>query len=138
MGRLRKLIPWLAFLFSLLGLFSWRTVYAEGEGSPAWINSLPAPDAFYRFYVGRGSSNESERDAFSEAYSNAQEQALKENFGVETQIRNQSYQTEKEGILTKNIFESSGKVRLKNFEQVEFFREVDAGLTKVLLKKFLK
>ena len=115
----------------LLGLFLGRRAYAQGVGEPVWLQSLPPSDALYRYYVGRGESSKNEQDAFSEAYINAQEQALKENFGVEAQIRNQSFETEKEGILTKSISEHSQRVRLKGFEQVEFFRKVEEGSTQV-------
>ncbi|NBX76679.1 MAG: PEGA domain-containing protein [Proteobacteria bacterium] len=128
--RDRKLILF-GISMVLLGLFLGRRVYAEGEGEPAWLQSLPPSDAFYRYYVGRGESSKNEQDAFSEAYLNAQEQALKENFGVEAQIRNQSFETEKEGILTKSISERSQRVRLKGFEQVEFFRKLEEGSTQV-------
>ncbi|NBW99162.1 PEGA domain-containing protein [bacterium] len=131
MERHRRKLTLFGIILVLLGLFVGRRGYAEAEGEPAWLQSLPPSDAFYRYYVGRGESSKNEQDAFSEAYINAQEQALKENFGVEAQIRNQSFETEKEGILTKSISERSQRVRLKGFEQVEFFRKLEEGSTQV-------
>lgn len=100
-------------------------------GAPSWTTSNPTPDGIYRYYVGRAVSKSDEAEAFTQASRNAFEQAIRENFGFETEIRSQSYETTKDALLMKSITDLSRRVRLQDFEQKDSFKELSDGEIKV-------
>lgn len=103
------------------------------EGTPPWLTATPQPDDVYRYYVGRASSKNDESEAFTEAARRATEQAIRENFGFETEIRTQAFETAKDTLLAKTISDISRRVRFEDFEQKESFKSTENGEIKVWL-----
>ena len=54
---------------------------AAAAGKPDWVERVRPDDGTYKYYVGR-SSEPDDRKAFNEAYEDAAEAAMKENYGA--------------------------------------------------------
>ncbi len=94
---------------------------------PSWVQRLKSEDARFRYYVGRAAQCRDETVGFNEATSDAYAQAIRENFGVNAQIQSQSYESSNDFTTTKRFLESSRKVEVRDFEQVDFFKEEIEG-----------
>lgn len=117
---------------SLILLFSY-IAFAEASASPRpqWTISAPKSDAQYKYYVGRATEEMSEMEAWRTAKDQAQESAVRENFGVETSIASSSYESFNQVALDKRVQEIFPRVRLVDFEQIDSFVENDSGRVSV-------
>lgn len=109
--------------FALLFLILLSPLVAPASGRPGWTSATPRADGVYKYYVGRALDEASERDGWRVAKDQAQEAAVRENFGVETSIAASSYETSKEVTIDKRVSEAFPKVRLLDFEQIGSFTE---------------
>jgi len=103
-----------AVLFFLVSVSFART-------PPEW-KSLIKDDGTYRYYVGR-STDLDEAKAFNEAYSNAIEQAVRENFGIRTGISSQSYEDSSSSEYTRRMNSESPDVIVRDFEQIDSYKK---------------
>ncbi len=90
---------------------------------PLWTKGFKREDLFYRYYLGRGSSQESEAAAFEEATRKATEAAIRENYGVDTRIQKRISEDMKDSVIQSDMSEQSGDVTLRRFEEVESYSE---------------
>ncbi|MBK8203187.1 MAG: PEGA domain-containing protein [Bdellovibrionales bacterium] len=117
---------------SLILLFSYiATVEAFASARAQWIASVPKSDAQYKYYVGRATEEMSEKEAWRTAKDQAQETAVRENFGVETSIASSSHESFNQVALDKRVQEIFPRVRLVDFEQIDSFVESDSGRVSV-------
>jgi len=86
---------------------------------PYWVGARPQAGHEYKFYVGRGTSVFGEAEAFENARKDAQESAIRENFGVETHIAQDDYSTLSEQEFLQRRSERSKLVQLHDFELVD-------------------
>ncbi len=85
--------------------------------------STPKADAKYKYYVGRAIDEANENEAWRVAKHQAQESAVRENFGVETSIASSSFESANLVSLDKRVAELFPKVRLVDFEEVDSYVE---------------
>jgi len=107
---------------------------ARAEARPKWTAATPRADGVYKYYVGRALSEVNEQGAWRLAKDQAQEAAVRENFGVETSIAASSFESAKEVSLDRRVQELFPKVRLVDFEQVDSFVEERKGRFSVWIK----
>lgn len=110
-------------LFLGLMLFCCDYASAQAKSIPEWIQRPPQETAEYKFYIGRSSGSVSETAGYEEAFRMAQEAAIRENFGFETQIQQQEYSEPTQATYLKHTVEASAKVKVVGFEQVDSFHE---------------
>src|SRR5690606_5934964 len=79
---------------------------------PEWVARGKAGDATYKYYVGRSSQAANEQQGFNEATREAYEQAIRENFGFQTRIESDAYESSKKSLTTKRIQLLSQDVRV--------------------------
>lgn len=89
--------------------------------APEWTQRGRPSDATYKYYVGRSSGSESEQTGFNEATREAYEQAIRENFGFQTRIQSDAYESSTSVLSTKRVQVLSQDIRVFGFEQVDFF-----------------
>lgn len=118
---------------ALILLLSCIAAIAEASSSarPQWTTSAPKSDSQYKYYVGRGLEEMSEMEAWRAAKNQAQESAVRENFGVETSIASSSYESFNQVALDKRVREMFPRVRLVDFEQIDSFVENNSGRVSV-------
>lgn len=92
---------------------------ARADKLPDWVLKRPPNTKQYKFYLGRSNPISSEKQALREAIEDAQEQALKENFGVILKVDAEAHATLSEVKLSKRTSEVSELARLVLFEPVE-------------------
>ncbi|MCB0367670.1 MAG: PEGA domain-containing protein [Bdellovibrionales bacterium] len=107
---------WILVLFGALLVISHRSI-ADSDQLPAWIQTPPVNGGTYKYYVGRGWDPRSQGEAQNLAMRDAQDTAIRENFGVVTQIEVDNYRNLKETTLNQRINEVSQRVRLVEFER---------------------
>lgn len=98
---------------------------------PAWLSSPPKEDAEFFYYIGRSEDSTSEVRARKEAFTNAYEQAIQENFGFEAGIDSSEYQSDLDSKTVKNNFLSSRKIEFKDFQIVDSFLNREGRLYNV-------
>jgi len=89
------------------------------EEAPSWVKKPPVEDGLNRYYVGRASGDFSERELFNQAYEDAKNSAITENYGVLTQISKQSYESLESNTAINRVNETSKLVVLKQFQKTE-------------------
>lgn len=121
-------------MFLLLLATIWT---AQAATLPEWVDRPPRPDLKYRYYVGRATGETSERQAFHVATQDAVENAIRENFGVTTSINSTDLETSHYVALDKRTDETSPRVRLEDFEQIDshLVRE-EGGINVYLLFRY--
>jgi len=95
----------------------------NAKDTPDWVSKKPKNDSNYKYYIGRASDSNSEAQGCSEAYRDAQEQALRENYGVKAKIDTQTYSTNEKIELTKRASETSREVQFNSFELVDTYSD---------------
>lgn len=105
--------------YRLSVLFLAAASFAAADAAPEWIRRGRAADSTYKYYVGRSSQAASEQLGFNEATREAYEQAIRENFGFQTRIQSDAYESSKEVISTKRVQVLSQDIRVHGFEQVD-------------------
>ena len=111
------------FFVLQLGIFLFCTGTAEGA-LPAWLKAPPKEDSLYRYYVGRSNPAPSQAEAFKQAYQDAIESAIKENFGYSLEINKSSYQSAEKANLSEKVREQFRQVEVHGFElQDQYFAE---------------
>lgn len=92
---------------------------------PDWTLTPPRADGVYKYYVGRAFEESSEVEAWRVAKDFAQEMAIRENFGTETEISATSYESLGQAGIDRRMKELFPKVRLVDFEQIDQWIEKD-------------
>lgn len=107
---------------------------------PNWISTPPDEDQEYKYYVGRSEPADTEGEAFRMAARNAYEEALRENYGVALEVSTSTFESESSLEIVRHLNESSKKVIIENFKQVDSHREIlDGGQIVVwILYKYSK
>ena len=100
-------------------VFGGLLLEAHADKLPDWAQRKPPNTKQYKFYLGRSNPISSEKQALREAIEDAQEQALKENFGVLLKVDAESHATLNDVKLSKRTSEVSELARLVLFEPVE-------------------
>ncbi|MBK7962445.1 MAG: PEGA domain-containing protein [Bdellovibrionales bacterium] len=80
---------------------------------------IPSEDESYKYYLGVSDGTETVKDGMTEAFDQAAQEAIRENFGVFTQIDTDSYATEKESQVLRRFKQQSGEIALKGFEKID-------------------
>jgi hypothetical protein len=119
----------MAFLLLILNLV--LSPDARALERPPWTNTLPKADAEYKYFVGRALEEFSEKEAWRLARDQAQETAIRENYGVETSIASSSYESTDQVALNKRVLENFPSVRLIDFEQIDSHVERENGRVSV-------
>ncbi|HQB35870.1 MAG TPA: PEGA domain-containing protein [Syntrophorhabdus sp.] len=88
---------------------------------PDWLTGK-AGNGLYRYYVGVSTSQD-EASAMQEAYGNAVEQAMRENFGSAVEIGVQTFENTRESTYTRRVTEKSQRALIRGFEQVDTHRK---------------
>ena len=88
---------------------------ALASSKPPWIKKIPQ-EKRYKFYVGYG-TGKNEEVAIGKAIQDAYNQAIRQNFGVETKIDIQSKETMIDTIYTKSFKENSENVKFIGFDR---------------------
>ncbi len=88
---------------------------------PDWVKRGKAGDKTYKYYVGRSSGSGSEQAGIGEATREAYEQAIRENFGFQTRIQTDAYESTKKVVSTKRVQVLSQDIRVYGFEQIDFY-----------------
>ncbi len=96
---------------------------ARAADQPAWVNATPPADAHFYYYVGTSNDSATLEEAKKEAYKNAVGDAIRDRFGVTTQIENDQYLTDTSSHAITRVRESSQSVNIKGFEKVDTFVE---------------
>jgi len=109
---LTRILFFLLLAFTICGLLN-------AKNAPDWVSQKPKSDSNYKYYIGRASDSKTEAQGFSEAYRDAVEQSIRENYGVKAKIDTQTYSTNEKIELTKRASETSGEVQLNNFELID-------------------
>ena len=99
-------------------------VGAAASELPAWFTRVPLGDAKYLYYVGSSSGLKNLNEAREEAYRSAVNEAIRDCFGVVTQVENDQYLSETSSQTLTRVRESSEAVRIKGFEKVDSFVEI--------------
>jgi len=86
-----------------------------------WLSRKPE-NPEYKYYVGVSTSID-EASAVREAYENAVEQAIRENFGTAVEIGVQTFESSIEATYTRRVSEKSQKALIRGFEQVDTHRK---------------
>lgn len=86
------------------------------DAAPSWALNPPKDTTSAKFYVGASSGAGSYAEAIELASKSALEQAIKQNFGVEAQVSNQSYETTTAASVTTSVSEVSRQVHIQGFE----------------------
>lgn len=115
-------------LLSLIFFLPW----AAASEIPSWVRQPVYEDSTYKYYIGRAVA-QNEAMAVNAAIKDAQEQALKQNFGVELSATTQTYQTEKNLNLSTRSNEVSASARLVKFEQIGIHRKIEESAIQVWL-----
>lgn len=111
-------LPLLLFI-----LFSNLLAHAD---SPVWANKTMSEDSKYFYFVGRG-SGKSLQEAQVEARRDATETAIRELFGYRTKIKTVTYEDSKSTGVVKGKVDSSRSIRLKDFNEGDFYKETDSS-----------
>ncbi len=93
---------------------------AAANDTPDWVKRGKPADKTYKYYVGRSSGSGSEQSGIAEATREAYEQAIRENFGFQTRIQSDAYESSKKVVSTKRVQVVSQDIRVYGFEQIEF------------------
>lgn len=117
-------------LLSAIILFSNVSAHAE---SPAWANKTMSEDSTYFYFVGRG-SGQTLTGAQTEARRDATETAIRELFGYRTKIKTVTYEDSKESGIVKGKVDSSRSIRLKDFNEISFYKEQNGASIDVYVK----
>ncbi len=80
---------------------------------------IPSEDESYKYYLGVSDGTETVKDGMTEAFDQAAQEAIRENFGVFTQIDTDSYATEKENQILRRFKQQSGEIALRGFEKID-------------------
>jgi len=96
---------------------------AHSASHPSWVDHHPTADAEYKYYVGRASSVPGEAEAFRLATLQAREQAIAENFGLQTQVKTENYESTQGQTSSRQSQELSKLVRIQDFEQMNLFKQ---------------
>jgi hypothetical protein len=121
----------------MIGILFLLIAHCFAAEPPSWVDRPPPASGGYRYYVGRSNESLSESDAYRAATHDAMESAIRENFGVETSIELSQYESVAQSALEKRTHETSVRVRLNNFEQVDsFLLRADGQLSVYLLFRF--
>lgn len=88
---------------------------------PEWaVQGTKAEDGRFRYYVGRTVSD-NEAAAFSEARQDAQLQAIRDNYGTQTQVELRALENSRSSQTLKSFDEEFPKVSFDGFEQVDAY-----------------
>ena len=99
---------------------------------PDWLTEPVFQDAQYKYYIGRASHNMDEGAAFNKATTNAYEQAIRFNYGINTQITSQTCSTiVAVGSMVK-VSANSDTIHINGFEQVKNYVDDDNGGIRVI------
>jgi hypothetical protein len=96
---------------------------SANSDTPDWVQRGKPADSTYKYYLGRSSSSPTEQTGFNEATREAYEQAIRENFGFQTRIQSDAYESSKNVVSTKRVQVLSQDIRVFGFEQVDFFQK---------------
>lgn len=107
---------------------------AVAAAKPEWVEKVKPEDVVYKYYVGRASDDDDAK-SHREAYDDATEQALKENFGNLVEVSVQTYDNGSKVIPTRRVDSKMPKALIKDFEIDEQFRE---GNTLYVLYRYKK
>jgi hypothetical protein len=80
---------------------------------------IPSEDEIYKYYLGLSDDTETIKDGLSEAFAQAVQEAIRENYGFVTQINSDSYVTDRENQILKNLKQQSGEISLNGFEKID-------------------
>lgn len=94
-----------------------QSAWGSEDEAPAWARVPPAADIKYKYYVGVGWDHQSQATAQELAIRDAQESAIRENFGVVTKIDVDNYRTLKETSFNQRLSEASSPIQLLEFER---------------------
>lgn len=100
---------------------------AQAAEPPTWLRRAPVEDAKYYYYVGSSKDAKTLEEAKEEAYKSAVAEAIREKYGVVTQIENDHYLTDSNSQSLTRVRESSSSVRIRSFEKVDTFTEERDG-----------
>ena len=95
---------------------------AAAAGKPDWVERVRPDDGTYKYYVGR-SSEPDDRKAFNEAYEDAAEAAMKENYGALLEVSIQTYDDGSKVIPTRRVTTKIPKALINDFEIVSQHRD---------------
>lgn len=91
--------------------------------APDWVESFQNEDAFYKYYFASSEVVTGDQEATKATYRFALEQAIEENFGVETKIQS-SYVLSESEVESESQFDSkSRKVKIHGFEKIKQAKE---------------
>ena len=90
---------------------------------PNWVEQPPHEDSKYKYYVGRSAEAPNEQSGVSQAINDASDGAIKENFGVTMMVTSETVETLVGVSAHRRLNESSRRVQLHDFEQMDLYRE---------------
>jgi len=102
----------------LVGLLLGAATTSFGASDPEWIKNPPKENSTNKYYVGRG-EGASEAKAFSEAYRNGYESAIRDNFGFRAAIQTEAQTTATDESIDKRVRETVEEVEVHGFEVEE-------------------
>ena len=112
-----------AILISLMALGAVFGESAHASSKPQWLTNQKPQDAIYFYYVGVSGEHATLEEARESAYKSAVSDAVRDRFGVTTQIESDHFETINDTTAITRIRESSSKVNLKGFERIDSYIE---------------
>ncbi len=116
----------LKLIFSFIILVCCQTSFAVDENAPEWVSKPPTQDTQYWYFVGRSSGDVSEDKLYEQAYENAKISAIRELFGIATEVSSQSYEALTSSTSVNRVNESSRKVILKGFQKSDQYLKANS------------
>ncbi len=98
---------------------------SEMFARPDWVDNPAQSDTSYKYVIGRAADMPNEAQAVSAATKDAIAICIRESFGIESQIQQDSYESLDTTKSTTRFIESSSRVRLVGLEQIKFYSEKD-------------
>lgn len=92
------------------------SIRAVAGDIPEWVTNVLAEDDTYKYYVGIADNQTDLAEAFDEARFNAIQDAIRDNFGYETEINSDVYQTTQNLSAIHRIKQISKRIHLAGFE----------------------
>ncbi|MBN8542370.1 MAG: PEGA domain-containing protein [Deltaproteobacteria bacterium] len=100
-------------------------VFSVGQADdlPDWLSKPPPPDGIFLYFTGSSDDCRTLEDARESAYQAAVADAVRDQFGIVTQIESDHYATDTRSQAIKRLRESSDKINIRGFERVDTYVE---------------
>ncbi len=131
----------LSLHFFMLAALSLASASLSATARPGWVDDPPIEDKKYKYYIGYADQVSGVAEGYQVCFQSALNEAIRENFGFETQINTDTYNSAANAEIMERINQISKRVQVRDFERVDVFVEKPIDFQKINLRvlyRFLK